>query len=116
MTKDDYTGLAEKILTAYKNYDEGVDEIIDPYSEDNDNIAVMTTLQLNMLQEIYKVFDEGSTDMGPEFIRLLKQFSNCLIMECSHRASKLAKEEGANELKCEHILKSMDQITLELPL
>ncbi|XP_013137059.1 PREDICTED: uncharacterized protein LOC106102193 [Papilio polytes] len=100
MTKKDYTGLAEE---ASKDYDKAVDGIIDPYPEDNDNVA-------KLLQEIGKVFDIGSTNMGPEFMKLLKQFSssNSLIMESGNGATKLAEQEGDNELKCEHIVKSMD--------
>ncbi|XP_013137114.1 PREDICTED: uncharacterized protein LOC106102238 [Papilio polytes] len=100
MTKIDYTGLAEE---ADKDYDEGVDGIIDPYSEDNHDFA-------KLLLEMCKVFDDGSTEMGLEFMKLLKQFSssNSLIMESGNGATKLAEQEGDNELKCEHIVKSMD--------
>ncbi|XP_014364649.2 uncharacterized protein LOC106715808 [Papilio machaon] len=97
------------------NASEDAENTIDQYSEDNDNIMIRSTLQDDILKMLLKAHFEGKTKMGPDVLPLVKQLANCLIMECCHRAGRLAIKEGCTEINVEHIEKCLNQVMLDLP-
>ncbi|XP_013163117.1 PREDICTED: uncharacterized protein LOC106114439 [Papilio xuthus] len=97
------------------NANENEENSIDAFTEDNDNIMISSTIQDDVLKMLLKDQFEGKTKLGPDVLPLVKQLANCLIMECCHRAGRLAIKDGCTEIKVEHIEKCMEQIMCDFP-